>query len=325
MQTDYGRDRKYETGCQENALDYLAIQRIPVDDPEYVSELPKHLKGQENHPGFPSTSVVVGPPGSGKTNLLMNLLHNKKMWNKFFDEIYAYGPTVESDKLYKTIKLKDENICADVDQIVPKLKSSLETQTKKVKQSPSAAPKVLYLFEDMTSFFNTVQHKPEFIRCYTQIRHIKGASIAMVHKYHAFNRTCRICSQHLLIFKTNKRDLEHIYKEFGPDLPIEDFFDMCNYAFEPTEANPKPFLYINTLVDEKIRFRKSFTEILRINPDHQKYAIMSNKRPKKSLRERPAPRRRRSKSPTEGRQRKNQSSRSRSAEREGAFGKKHFY
>ena len=84
-------------------LDDLKIVKIEVPDPEYMSEIPEHMKNG-NFPGFPSTTLICGPPGRGKTNLLMNLLKNKKMWCGFFDKIYAYGPTVKSDKLYKTIK-----------------------------------------------------------------------------------------------------------------------------------------------------------------------------------------------------------------------------
>jgi hypothetical protein len=276
----------------------LKITRIPVDDPEYMSEVPEHMKNKD-FPGFPSTTVLCGPPGRGKTNALMNLLHNKAMWNKFFDEIEAYGPTVKSDKLYKTIKLKEENICTDVKKIIPKLDKSLAAQTKKVEENSKSAPKKLFLFEDMTSFFDKVQNKPEFIRCYTQIRHVKASSITMVHKYKAFNRTCRICSQHLLIWRTNNRDIEQIFEEFGPlSMDKKQWRDMVEYAFTPTEENPKPFLYINTLADDHLQFRKSFTEILELRPNQERYGIMSNRNPRKSLREEAQRPRERSRSPT---------------------------
>lgn len=248
-------------------LDDLKIVKIEVPDPEYMSEIPEHMKG-DNFPGFPSTTVICGPPGRGKTNLLMNLLKNKKMWCGFFDEIYAYGPTVKSDKLYKTIKLKDENVVDDVKNMIPDLEKKLENQTKQVTSNPNTAPKVLFLFEDMTAFFNTVQHKPAFHRCYTQIRHVKGSAITMVHKYHAFNRTPRVASQHIIIFECNTKDIKDVYEEHGPRcLTVQQFMLMVNFALIPTKENTHPFFYINTTVaDEKMRFRKCFTEILAINP-----------------------------------------------------------
>lgn len=238
----------------------------------------------KNFPGFPSTTVFVGPPGRGKTNCFMNLLHNKNMWNKFFDQIYAFGPTVKSDKLYKTIKLRDENVCENVTDFIPKLKKALAKQQAAVEKSPSGAPKTLWIFEDMTSFYNKIQNQPEFQRCYTQCRHLKGSSVTMVHKYKAFNRTCRNSSQHLLIWKVNKTDIKHLYEDFGPTcMTDKDFYDMVNYAFTPTKDCPKPFFYINTLVPEEIGFRKNFNEILELRPNQENYAMMSNRNPRKSL------------------------------------------
>jgi len=252
--------------------------RIEVPDPEYMSEIPEHMKNG-CFPGFPSTTLVCGPPGKGKTNLLMNLLHNPKMWNGFFDEIHAFGPTVKSDKLYKTIKLQEKNICDDVKKIIPELEKILTEQTKKVAENPNQAPKLLYIFEDMTSFFNTVQHKPAFHRVYTQCRHVKGASITMVHKYHAFHRTPRTSSQHIIIFETNLKDIAHVHEEFGPrKMNIQDFMEMVDYALTPTEDNPKPFFYINTMVPEKIRYRKSFVEVLELKDDIPRPLPPSHKR-----------------------------------------------
>ena len=77
-----------------------------MKDPEYISETPEHLRNQDI-PGFPSTILLVGRPGSGKTNVLMNLLLNKQFWFGFYDKVYLCGPTIENDKLYKNIKVKD--------------------------------------------------------------------------------------------------------------------------------------------------------------------------------------------------------------------------
>lgn len=259
----------------------LKVEKIEVPDPEYMSEIPESMKNND-FPGFPSTTLVCGPPGRGKTNLVMWMLLTPGVWNKFFDKIYAYGPTVKSDKLYKRIKLQPDNVVTEVKKIIPDLEKKLAEQTKLVEANPNTAPKVLFLFEDMTSFFNTVQSKPEFHRCYTQCRHVKGASITMVHKYHAFNRTPRTSSQHIICFKMNQKDIVHLYEEFGPvHMNVKEFALMVNHALVPDPENPKPFFYINTMVEDRIQYRRNFTQVYEINPNALS-KNMSSKRTRES-------------------------------------------
>lgn len=242
----------------------LKIKKIEVPDPEYKSEIPKHVDNQW-FPGFPSTTLICGPPGRGKTNLLINLLTNPKMLNKVFDEIYWYGPTIKSDKLYKTIQIRDENVCTEPKKIIADLEKKLKEQTKKVSENPATAPKVLFVFEDITSFFNTVQSKPEFHRCYTQIRHVKGAAISMVHKYHAFNRTNRTSTQHIILFKANQKDIGHLYEEHGPaNMSVKDFRRLVNWALKKQDKDEHPFFYVNTTVDDNQQYRRNFDTILEL-------------------------------------------------------------
>lgn len=242
----------------------LKIHKVDTDDPDYESEVPKHLKNQY-FPGFPSCSVFVGQPGSGKTNLLMYMLLSPIMWNKFFDKIYLLGPTCKSDKMYERIKVPEDQICTKQEEFMPFLTDILDEQQRKVEDDKKSADKILVVFEDITSFYNKIQQKPEFVRCYTQIRHLKGASVAMVHKWKAFNRTARMATQHICVWKCNRTDQKQLYEEFGPTrMSIKEWYELIDYCHQPTEDDPKPFLYINLTVPENMRFRKSFTEILNV-------------------------------------------------------------
>lgn len=242
----------------------LKIRRVETKDPDYQSETPEHLRNTF-FPGFPSCSVFVGPPGSGKTNVLMHMLLSPIMWNGFFDKVYLFGPTVKSDKMYERIHVAEDQICTDQKEFLPKLEEALKKQQRQVEDDKKAAPKILMVFEDITAFFNKIQQKPEFVRCYTQVRHLKGASVAMVHKWKAFNRTARMATQHILVWRCNKSEQKQLYEDFGPtSLTLDDWYKLVAYCHKPTDDDAKPFLYINTTVPEKIRFRKNFTEILEL-------------------------------------------------------------
>ena len=85
------------------------IERIEVKDPEYMSEVPEHLQNNDI-PGFPSTILLVGRPGSGKTNVFAtNMLLRKESSGLVFSTTSIYGPTVKNLNSIKTLKSKRIN------------------------------------------------------------------------------------------------------------------------------------------------------------------------------------------------------------------------
>jgi len=242
----------------------LRINKVEVDDPEYMSEVPMRMRNQ-SYPGFPSTTVIIGMPGSGKTNLLVYMLLSPEFWLGFFDKIYFFGPTTKSDKLYKRIEIPDEQKIADPKEMEGKLKEVLEEQQSEVETSPGDAPKILMIFEDITSYYHKIQQKPEFVRAYCQIRHVKGTSVAVAHKWHAINRTARLCSQHIILFKCNRSEIDQIYTDFPPpDMTKDGFYEMVKWALTPTKDEPKPFFYINTFAPDELKYRRNFTTYLKL-------------------------------------------------------------
>ena len=89
----------------------------------------------------------------------MNLLLSEQFWFGFYDKVYLCGPTIENDKLYKNIKVKDDQKVTKQEEFLPKLEEWIETQTQEVKRDPTNAPKCLFVFEDITSY-HTLQNKP---------------------------------------------------------------------------------------------------------------------------------------------------------------------
>jgi hypothetical protein len=238
------------------------VGKVKIEDGEYKSEVPEHLQNQEI-PGFPSTVAVIGTPGSGKTNLCMNLLMNPMFWNKFFDTIYLLGPTVKMDKQFKNINVPDHQIVTKEEEFIPKLMEWTQKQEDAVKSDPKTAPKVLFFFEDMTAYRQTVQKDPEFSKAFTTIRHHKASAIVNFHKYTALERTARLNCMHICVFPVCRTDMEQIFKEYGTaNLDMEDFMLMCRYCWKGDEVNKKPFLYINMYQPIEKRFRKCFTDII---------------------------------------------------------------
>lgn len=251
------------------------LRKMKIKDPEYMSEVPEHLQN-DYIPGFPTTVLAVGEPGSGKTNLLINLLTRKDMWCGFFDRIYLLGPTIKSDKLYQNLQLPDDQMVTEQSEFIPKLKEWTQQQIDEVERDPEKAPKCLFIFEDITSYYHTAQSSPDFAKCFNAIRHHKATAYANIHKLKALQRTARMSCRHIMIWPVNTSEVNQVYDDYGPkSLSKKDFMVLCKDAWRPDEMNKKPFLYINKYADEAKRFRKCFTHII----DISKYAGLGKSTP----------------------------------------------
>lgn len=266
QQTPQQQIKKTYSAQSDDSIDNkhpYAIKKMEIKDPEYMSEVPEHLRNKEI-PGFPSTTVCIGEPGSGKTNVLINLLTG--LWKGLYDKIYFFGPTCKADKLYKHIKVDPDQMITNQAEFLPKLGQWTDEQIEEVERDCESAMKLLFVFEDITSFFQTLQTTPEFSRCFVAIRHHKASAYAHVHKIKAFNRTARMASQNIICFPVNKTEIDVLYSDWGPRaLNDKQFAAMVEEAWRPDEYNKKPFLYINKYQPEATRYRKCFTHILNLD------------------------------------------------------------
>lgn len=263
----------------ETTKHIYAIHKIPIPDAEYRSETPEHLQNKDL-PGFPSTIAAVGPPSSGKTNVLFNLLTRREFMCGFFDQIFQLGPTVQSDKIYKTVKIPDDQKVSDPKQFLEKLEEWLKKQIEETKKDPATAPKQLYIFEDITAYRDTVQNNETFVKCFTAIRHHKATAYANIHKLTGLHRTCRVSCMHILLWPCPRSEAKQAHEDYGvAELNFNDFLLMCRYAWKPEPGqNPKPFLYINRYAPEELRYRKCFDKII----DWVEFVGLANRLKKKN-------------------------------------------
>lgn len=238
----------------------LSVKRVEVKNHEYEDEIPHRMRNKL-FPGFPSTSMFCGPPGKGKTNLLMHMLLSKHFWNQFFDIIYAWGPTLKADILYEKIELPEDQLFTESDKFEETLTEKFDEQKDSMENDRKGTPKILFIFEDMTSYKNTFQATPIFHRAYTQIRHEKGSSVALVHKYKGFDKINRDSTQHFCLFNTNLTNQQCIAEDHCPPRSEKKWFIK---AFQWATKDDHSFFYINTFLPYEVRYRKGFDEVIAI-------------------------------------------------------------
>jgi len=246
----------------ENKPHPYSIRKLPIQDPDFVSETPVSLQNKDL-PGFPTVVIIVGEPGSGKTTLLINFLVREDLWRGFFDKIFYLGPTIKADQTYKLLKIPDERVVTDQDEFIPKLQEWADEQREAVEHDRKLAPKCLFIFEDITSYYHTAQASPDFAKCFNTIRHHKSTVVANIHKFKALNRTARQSGRHIILFPISDTEVKQVADDYIPhQLTRNDFMIMCQMIWEPDEKQERPFLYINKHCDMKKRYRRCFTDVI---------------------------------------------------------------
>lgn len=219
-------------------------------------------------PKTPSSWVLIGGTGSGKSTALANILLNPDFMGNYFkpENSYCFGHTCKSDDLWRT-HLKDQfpedNIVDhDMDEILGNLIANrvLECDEK----GPERTEPICVVFEDVTAN-RKLMNSPGFIKCFVQNRHYNITVLACAHKYKALTRVCRLSAHALVIYPCPVSDIKAVLEDHhAPGLTTKQMRQVIEFAFQQESASDRPFLFINTTMPYSDRYRKRFDLILSI-------------------------------------------------------------
>ena len=237
-------------------------------DIKVIDSKTTHFKGyntnQKNNtiPKHPFSALMCGSTGSGKSNLIVNLVTRKKYYKGFFDEIYLLTPT-PNDDMQVQMGIPEENVISE--DFIENLDEWVKEQEAEIdSKGITKSPKTLIIFEDCTSNKKLMRSK-SFIKAFVQNRHLNLSVMVCCHKYKALTRTCRMNCSTICYFQASKTEDEALTADHGANgLNKNEFLSLVDFATTPDESNKKPFLYINVKIPMKTRYRKCFSTILQL-------------------------------------------------------------
>lgn len=188
--------------------------------------------------------IVNGPCGSGKTNLILNLLtRRKKMYYKQFDKIYIFSPSLGT--VSRNIHLPDDQIFPDLD--FDELNAIIE------KERNAEGKRILLVFDDVIASIN--KNQKEFLKlCYNR-RHINATIILVSQVYNKIPLEIRkVCSALFFFTNTNKKEIQSVYDDLIlVERPIFDA--IIKHCFQ----GPHDFLFY--IVDSQ-QFFHNFNQLI---------------------------------------------------------------
>ena len=199
--------------------------------------------------------LICGRPGSGKTTLLLNLVCKRgKMYNKKFDTIFVFSPSLLTMKDDPFGELPEDQVFTELTE------ENLQGTLEQIKDS---GEKVLYILDDVS---NDMKKSAGIQTLLTKMlmnrRHLSGSGgscsfIITSQVYNKIPAPIRKTASQVIIYHTkNKKELDTIFDELIL-IPKKDFYEILKYCFDKKHH----FLYIDINKPYNKMFHKCFNEL----------------------------------------------------------------
>lgn len=212
--------------------------------------------------------LIIGKPGSGKTNLLLNLITKRgKCFNRKFDRVFIISPslsTIKDDDPFELLPEEQKFESVSVE--------NLESMLDMVKDS---GEKVLFILDDViaeTRGRGNAQVENLLQKIFFNRRHLCGAGgsasiIATSQTYNKIDPKLRKSASHLILFENrNKKEQENIFKEVIL-IPEKEYNDVLKYVYDKKHN----FMYIDTTKKEDEMLHKNFNKLIVDSPNITKF------------------------------------------------------
>lgn len=206
----------------------------------------KQNKQAKIFPQHPTRLLLVGQSGSGKTNLLLNLVYDILPWTT----IYVYAKDL-SEKKYSDL----EKACESASKISP-FHYEFHSEAEEIVDVDSLNPneKNLIIFDDYVCDKNSHE---KITSLFIRGRKKNASLIFLTQSFYDTPKIIRLqCNKFCFFRPTDDREIGEFYKNFTCGMKKNEFMELF---YEATDT-PFSFFYIDkTVSDKALQCRKNFT------------------------------------------------------------------
>jgi hypothetical protein len=196
--------------------------------------------------------LIVGGPGSGKTNFILNLLTvPNKFYHKIFDRVYIWSPSLHTAPSIKLPKDRTFDLL------------EMDDLNKIIEEQKESDRHTLLVFDDMVTVLE--KNMRPMLRLIYNRRHMSATgkgSISIIVTSQKFNKVpkeLRVAASQVVMFNSqNRREMRDFYEEFMP-CAYTTYKKICKMVFD----QPHQFLYLNLQKSPSEQVHKNF-DLLKI-------------------------------------------------------------
>jgi hypothetical protein len=225
-----------------------------------IPQIPAYKEGVM--PKFPFSMMISGSSGSGKTNLMTNIMTNKNLYGGYFQQIIVFSPTAGStDDTYKKIGLPASSFVREMSpQIIQNIIDNRRREIEKYGIAEIAKNKrVCIILDDMIANRSFLE-SPEALMMFSLLRHFLCSIIVMMQSYNKLPRALRINANAIMVFPSLQSEVDVLKDEITPaGISKKDFENVITHA---TSGDGYDFLYINRHAKPGMRVRRNLDEVI---------------------------------------------------------------
>ena len=227
----------------------------------YVNEnKTKHNTNWPYIPDHPYRILIIGGSGSGKTNLLLNLIENQPD----IDKIYFYAKDPYESKYQYLIHKREGvgiNHFNDPKAFIEYSNDMHDVYKNIDDYNPDKENKILIVFDDMIAdMIHNKKLNSIVANLFIRGRKLNISLFFIIQSYFKVPEDVRLNINHFFIAKTpNKRELQQIAINHSSDISTKDFHNI----YRKCTDEPYSFLVIDTILalNNPLRFRKNLFNI----------------------------------------------------------------
>ncbi len=229
-------------------------------------------------PKHPSTMLFAGKSGSGKTQLLINLLSKPEFYGPtskkkidlskpgqvdtgYWDLIVIFSETAGiADDLYDHLKwIPKEHIMKPT---IIQLEHIINTQKGIVSEKGvDKAPKILLIFDDI-AHHKKLLASDAYLEIHILNRHLGISVMELFQSYVKCPRSSRIQVNAVFAFKGTNTEFERLCSEHCPSMHSDkEFQEIVAHA----QKEPYSFIFVNKKAKAGEQYRKNLTHILKLH------------------------------------------------------------
>lgn len=218
---------------------------------------------------FPSSVCMSGRSGSGKSQLLMNMLTNPDLLENYFHIIIVFSPTAgEFDDTYGVLNLPKENFVKDfgAEQLEAIIEARKKLITKKGKPWVAKNNRVCIILDDVIANREFLESQTA-LKLFALLRHYLCSIFVLMQSYTKLPRALRLNCNSTYIFPGSRSEVEIILKELcPPELSKKEFLNVINHCC----ADEYNFISINNHAKKKEHIRHNLTSVINLDDFKEK-------------------------------------------------------